>query len=130
MEWEDDQATVMEPEIKRITSERKTLEALVYTPTTDRELLLAKLLAAAVLCLSTPLAIADDAPLQMPGSGFGAAGEGYFRLSAFNSRAHVEEAMRRVRAPARPSRKLPSLKRSRRSCPSRIAPSSARSARR
>jgi LL-diaminopimelate aminotransferase len=32
-----------------------------------------------------------------PGSGFGAAGEGYFRLSAFNSRANVEEAMRRVR---------------------------------
>jgi LL-diaminopimelate aminotransferase len=33
-----------------------------------------------------------------PGSGFGASGEGYFRLSAFNSRANVEEAMRRVRA--------------------------------
>jgi LL-diaminopimelate aminotransferase len=33
-----------------------------------------------------------------PGSGFGAAGEGYLRLSAFNSRANVEEAMRRVRA--------------------------------
>jgi LL-diaminopimelate aminotransferase len=33
-----------------------------------------------------------------PGSGFGAAGEGYFRLSAFNSRSNVEEAMRRVRA--------------------------------
>jgi LL-diaminopimelate aminotransferase len=32
-----------------------------------------------------------------PGSGFGASGEGYFRLSAFNSRANVEEAMRRVR---------------------------------
>jgi LL-diaminopimelate aminotransferase len=31
-----------------------------------------------------------------PGSGFGAAGEGYFRLSAFNSRANVEEAMARV----------------------------------
>ncbi len=30
-----------------------------------------------------------------PGSGFGAAGEGYFRLSAFNSRANVEEAVRR-----------------------------------
>src|SRR5271169_2096497 len=27
-----------------------------------------------------------------PGSGFGACGEGYFRLSAFNSRANVEEA--------------------------------------
>jgi LL-diaminopimelate aminotransferase len=33
-----------------------------------------------------------------PGSGFGAAGEGYFRLSAFNSRANVEEAMRRIRS--------------------------------
>jgi LL-diaminopimelate aminotransferase len=31
-----------------------------------------------------------------PGSGFGAAGEGYFRISAFNSRAHVVEAMDRV----------------------------------
>ena len=33
-----------------------------------------------------------------PGSGFGAAGEGYFRLSAFNSRANVDEAMLRIRA--------------------------------
>ncbi len=32
-----------------------------------------------------------------PGSGFGAAGEGYFRLSAFNSRANVEEAMARLK---------------------------------
>ncbi len=31
-----------------------------------------------------------------PGSGFGAAGEGYFRLSAFNSRENVKEAMRRI----------------------------------
>ena len=31
-----------------------------------------------------------------PGSGFGAAGEGYFRISAFNSRENVEEAMRRI----------------------------------
>jgi LL-diaminopimelate aminotransferase len=30
-----------------------------------------------------------------PGSGFGAAGEGYFRLSAFNSRSNVEEAVER-----------------------------------
>ncbi|HEY5707696.1 MAG TPA: LL-diaminopimelate aminotransferase [Terrimicrobiaceae bacterium] len=30
-----------------------------------------------------------------PGSGFGAAGEGYFRISAFNSRANAEEAARR-----------------------------------
>jgi len=33
-----------------------------------------------------------------PGSGFGAAGEGYFRISAFNSRANVEEAMSRISA--------------------------------
>lgn len=31
-----------------------------------------------------------------PGSGFGAAGEGYFRISAFNSRDNVNEAMKRV----------------------------------
>ncbi len=31
-----------------------------------------------------------------PGSGFGAAGEGYFRLSAFNSRENVDLAMRRI----------------------------------
>ena len=28
-------------------------------------------------------------------SGFGAAGEGYFRISAFNSRAKIEQAMQR-----------------------------------
>ena len=33
-----------------------------------------------------------------PGSGFGAAGEGYFRISAFNSRANVEEVARRIKA--------------------------------
>ena len=31
-----------------------------------------------------------------PGSGFGAAGEGYFRISAFNSRENVEEAIKRI----------------------------------
>lgn len=31
-----------------------------------------------------------------PGSGFGAAGEGYFRISAFNNRSNVEEAMTRI----------------------------------
>ncbi|WP_320666916.1 LL-diaminopimelate aminotransferase [Prochlorococcus sp. MIT 1307] len=31
-----------------------------------------------------------------PGSGFGVSGEGYFRLSAFNSRMNVEEAMQRI----------------------------------
>ncbi|MCC7147087.1 MAG: LL-diaminopimelate aminotransferase [Phycisphaeraceae bacterium] len=33
-----------------------------------------------------------------PGSGFGAQGEGYFRISAFNSRENVEEAMTRLKA--------------------------------
>jgi LL-diaminopimelate aminotransferase len=33
-----------------------------------------------------------------PGSGFGAAGEGYFRISAFNSRENVNEAMTRIAA--------------------------------
>ncbi len=32
-----------------------------------------------------------------PGAGFGPGGEGYFRLSAFNSRANVEEAISRIR---------------------------------
>jgi LL-diaminopimelate aminotransferase len=31
-----------------------------------------------------------------PGSGFGAAGEGYFRISAFNSRDNVNQAMARI----------------------------------
>ena len=33
-----------------------------------------------------------------PGSGFGASGEGYFRLSAFNGRGNIEEAVRRVKS--------------------------------
>ncbi len=33
-----------------------------------------------------------------PGAGFGAAGEGYFRISAFNSRENVEEVCRRLAA--------------------------------
>jgi LL-diaminopimelate aminotransferase len=33
-----------------------------------------------------------------PGSGFGAAGEGYFRLSAFNSRENVETALKRFQS--------------------------------
>jgi LL-diaminopimelate aminotransferase len=32
-----------------------------------------------------------------PGSGFGSAGEGYFRISAFNSRENVEEVCRRLK---------------------------------
>ena len=31
-----------------------------------------------------------------PGAGFGPAGEGYLRLSAFNSRENVDEAIRRI----------------------------------
>ena len=31
-----------------------------------------------------------------PGAGFGAAGEGYFRISAFNNRENVDEAMQRI----------------------------------
>ena len=33
-----------------------------------------------------------------PGSGFGPSGEGYFRISAFNSREQVEEAILRIRS--------------------------------
>jgi LL-diaminopimelate aminotransferase len=33
-----------------------------------------------------------------PGSGFGACGEGYFRISAFNSRENAEEVGRRLAA--------------------------------
>ena len=40
--------------------------------------------------------LAEANVVSTPGSGFGAAGEGYVRLSAFNSRENVEEAMRRI----------------------------------
>ncbi|MEY4569444.1 MAG: hypothetical protein RLZZ398_883 [Verrucomicrobiota bacterium] len=41
----------------------------------------------------------DEAQVVItPGSGFGSAGEGYFRISAFNSRANVEEVCRRLKA--------------------------------
>jgi LL-diaminopimelate aminotransferase len=33
-----------------------------------------------------------------PGAGFGTCGENHFRLSAFNSRENVQEAMDRIRA--------------------------------
>ena len=33
-----------------------------------------------------------------PGAGFGAAGEGYFRISAFNSRENVVEVCNRLKA--------------------------------
>jgi len=32
-----------------------------------------------------------------PGAGFGGGGEGYFRISAFNSRANAEEVARRLK---------------------------------
>jgi LL-diaminopimelate aminotransferase len=35
-----------------------------------------------------------------PGSGFGSQGEGYFRISAFNSRANAEEVARRLQQPS------------------------------
>lgn len=39
----------------------------------------------------------EDANIVItPGSGFGSKGEGYFRISAFNSRANAEEAARRL----------------------------------
>ncbi len=40
--------------------------------------------------------LAEAHVVGTPGGGFGASGEGYFRISAFNSRAKVEEAMRRI----------------------------------
>ena len=41
--------------------------------------------------------ILNDANVVItPGSGFGAKGEGYFRISAFNSRANAEEVARRL----------------------------------
>jgi LL-diaminopimelate aminotransferase len=40
----------------------------------------------------------DEAQVVItPGAGFGSAGEGYFRISAFNSRANVEEVCRRLK---------------------------------
>jgi LL-diaminopimelate aminotransferase len=41
--------------------------------------------------------LSDAQVVGTPGAGFGPAGEGYFRLSAFNSRANVEEAIGRIR---------------------------------
>jgi LL-diaminopimelate aminotransferase len=41
--------------------------------------------------------LAETHVVGTPGAGFGPAGEGYFRLSAFNSRENVEEALARVR---------------------------------
>lgn len=41
--------------------------------------------------------LSDANVVITPGSGFGSAGEGYFRISAFNSRANVEEVARRIK---------------------------------
>ena len=48
-------------------------------------------------------AIEEQIVVGTPGSGFGAAGEGYFRLSAFNSRENVNEAMRRIKEALTPA---------------------------
>ena len=42
--------------------------------------------------------LTDAHVVVTPGSGFGSAGEGYFRISAFNSRKNAEEAARRLAA--------------------------------
>lgn len=42
--------------------------------------------------------LGDASVVITPGSGFGAAGEGYFRISAFNSRSNVEEVCRRLKS--------------------------------
>jgi LL-diaminopimelate aminotransferase len=41
--------------------------------------------------------LTDAQVVGTPGAGFGPAGEGYFRLSAFNARANIEEAIARIR---------------------------------
>ena len=40
--------------------------------------------------------LAEAHVVGMPGSGFGPSGEGYFRLTAFGSRAQTEEAVARI----------------------------------
>ncbi len=42
--------------------------------------------------------LAKASVVGTPGSGFGPSGEGYFRISAFNSRKNVEEAIARIAA--------------------------------
>lgn len=41
--------------------------------------------------------LAEANIVTTPGAGFGAAGEGYIRISAFNSRANVLEAIERLK---------------------------------
>ena len=54
-----------------------------------------------LICKSTLATIFDQLLekshiVGTPGSGFGAAGEGFFRLSAFNSRENTERAIERI----------------------------------
>ena len=42
--------------------------------------------------------LSDANVVITPGSGFGSKGEGYFRISAFNSRANAEEVAQRLQA--------------------------------
>ena len=42
--------------------------------------------------------LAKAAVVCTPGAGFGTCGEGYIRISAFNSLANVQEAMERLRS--------------------------------
>jgi len=46
--------------------------------------------------------LAEAQVVGAPGSGFGPAGEGYFRLTAFGSREQTEEAVERIRARLHP----------------------------
>ena len=41
--------------------------------------------------------LAEANVVTTPGAGFGAAGEGYVRISAFNSRENVQEAVERLK---------------------------------
>ena len=42
--------------------------------------------------------LGESAVVITPGAGFGTAGEGYFRISAFNSRENAEEVAKRIQA--------------------------------
>jgi LL-diaminopimelate aminotransferase len=42
--------------------------------------------------------LSDANVVITPGAGFGRHGEGFFRISAFNSRANVEEVVKRMKA--------------------------------
>ena len=65
---------------------------LVPAGSTDRNWLANGMPAIAGLEGSTPVNV-----VITPGAGFGAAGEGYFRISAFNTRENAEEVCRRIK---------------------------------